>query len=152
AVQLSPAQIILMLTAAAASAAITGQVASIRLASHLERAHDEYTQLERQARATEEALTNKLEVAHDAYTELQRQARATAEELTNKLEVARNDLERQTKASKEKLEMLDSKVSSHALVEVPGVEEPVLLRFIDLTTKQHQFTVQIPLKGHFSFW
>jgi hypothetical protein len=130
-----------------------------KLTNELEGARNAYAQFERQVKATKEELTNQLEAARNANTQLQRRSRATEEGLTNQLKVARNDytrLERQAKAIEgelaKQLKTLDSKFSSHALIEVPGIAKPVLLRFIDSTTERHRFTVQIPSEGHFSFW
>jgi hypothetical protein len=112
AVNLSAAQIVLMLTVAAAAVAVTGQAATRNA-----------FQRERQAEAREGELASQLQEARDRSSVLERQVKARREELSKEL---RNDM---------------GIPPSHALVKVVGMKKPVLLKLVDLSTGQHRFTV-----------
>jgi hypothetical protein len=141
AAQLSPAQLILMATVAAAAAAMTRQ-ASMNA-----------------AKAREQKLMNQVNDARNTNSLLTRQSKAREHELANRVYDAGDrigQLERQTKEREEEsakqFQRVSDRFKSHALIVIPAYTEPVLLKFIDSTTKQHRFTVQIPSNQDFSFW
>ena len=139
--QLSPAQVVLMVTVAAAAAALTRQADNVRIKS--------------QARASEEKLANQLEEARNAAMQRESEAKAREVELANQLADAHNasiQLGIQFKKLTNDATNIYRKVESHALMEVAGMAKPALLRFIDKTTGRHRFTVQIPSQEDFSFW
>jgi hypothetical protein len=171
--QLSPAQVVVMFTVAAVTAALTRQAdltntASLlgqararenNLASQFGEARDAANRLAIHARATEAELANKLGQARDATNRLAIQAKAKEEELTKQVGQARdatNRLEIQIKAKEDQwikhINSIYKKLSSHAIYDVAGVKKPMLMRFIDNTTGRHRFTVQIPAEEDFGFW
>jgi TIR domain len=150
---LTPAQAALMLTVAATTAALTHQAGrGGELADPAGNARNVAGPLNQEESAKEKELTNQLKDAR-------LQAKVKQEELANQLEDARKSdaqLKAQDKAREDELEKqlerLRSKFRTHALVQVDEMAKPVLLRFIDSTTGQHRFTVQIPKQQDFSCW
>jgi hypothetical protein len=121
----------------------------------LERAHKEYAQLEHQARATKQELTNQLQEERNRSTALEREAQTKAGEHASQLQEERDRsrvLERQVKARWEELRKAFEISPADALVKVIGKKEPTLLTLIDSSSGQHRVTVQIQSNQDFSFW
>jgi hypothetical protein len=148
AAQLSPAQVFLILAAAAVSAALTHQaelhnsdgflneaaVIEARLNDRIRREQEVSRQAVSQAAAKVTALENRLREAKENATKLENKARASDDQHTKQL----TEFYR--------------KAATHALIEVADIEKPMLLRFIDKATGRHRFTVQVPSQEDYSFW
>jgi TIR domain len=98
-VQLSPAQVVLMVTVAAGTAALTHQADTrsalareAELTKKLQNAHDSSIVREQEGKAREEGLANQLQEARKALIVREREGKAREEGLANQLQAAQNSL------------------------------------------------------------
>jgi hypothetical protein len=113
----------------------------------------------RQAAQREAELNDQLRREREASRQFANETAAREAEQNNRVREARETitrLEGQVKAREEgftkQMKQFYRKADTHALIEVAGIEKPMLLRFIDKTTGQHRFTVQVPRQEDCSFW